>query len=61
MPLIFALDARSEPGSGQPMVLEVAGQFKQALIGLTVTLLVLGLVIVISIPHPRTVNSGMKA
>lgn len=51
MPLIFAMQYRSETGPETSLVLEMGAQLKWALIGLVASVLVLGLVVSMFIPR----------
>lgn len=52
-PLIFALHQIPQDGSNVPLMLQLSSQLKWALIGLVLTLLIVGLVISRFIPRPQ--------
>ena len=53
VPLIFALSSQAEPASNHPAVFEIGDQLRLALIGLVVSVVILGIVIGSFIPRTR--------
>jgi hypothetical protein len=61
MPLIFALDARPEAGSGAAAAFRIGGQVKSALIGLGSALVTLGIVVGSFIPRRQAADTAVAA